>query len=162
MTLVATPLLCPFTIASDIFMLKKDIAKMHCNNARLNISNNAPLAVYQAALAKHWLVMGLKTDSSPIDGWLSKMEAAIKNIVSSLATIGNLAVNKLMECEAAMAVIAKAMSVKEPKWTTMMAKNARWSAKLWRPWLMHQNKRSASSTYASCALRPRKVRPKRS
>jgi hypothetical protein len=53
MTLVATPLLCPFTIASDIFTLKKDIAKTHCNNARLNILDNASLAVYQATLAEH-------------------------------------------------------------------------------------------------------------
>jgi hypothetical protein len=37
--------------------------------------------VYQVALAGHWLVMGLKIDSSPIDTWLSKMEAAIENIV---------------------------------------------------------------------------------
>jgi hypothetical protein len=40
------PLLCPFTIALDIFMLKKDTAKMHYNNAGLNVLNNAPLAVY--------------------------------------------------------------------------------------------------------------------
>lgn len=65
---------------------------MHCNNAGLNILDNAPLAVYQATLAKHWLVMGLKTDSSPVDVWLSKMEAAIENIVFFMA-VGNLAVN---------------------------------------------------------------------
>ncbi len=42
----AAPLLCPFIVASNIFMLKKDITKMHCNNAELNIPNNAPLAIY--------------------------------------------------------------------------------------------------------------------
>jgi hypothetical protein len=36
--------------------------------------------------------MGLKTDSSPIDAWLSKMEVAIENI-AFLAALGNLAVN---------------------------------------------------------------------
>jgi hypothetical protein len=36
--------------------------------------------------------MGLNTDSSPLDAWLSKMEAAIENI-ASLAAAGNLAVN---------------------------------------------------------------------
>jgi hypothetical protein len=45
MALVATPLLCPFTVASNIFTLK-DIAKMHCNNTGLNVPNNAPLEVY--------------------------------------------------------------------------------------------------------------------
>ncbi len=40
------PLLCPFNIASDIFTLKKDIAKMHYSNAGLNIPDNAPLTVY--------------------------------------------------------------------------------------------------------------------
>jgi hypothetical protein len=53
MVFTATPLLCPFTIALNIFMLKKDTAKMHYNNARLNIPDNAPLAVYQAALVGH-------------------------------------------------------------------------------------------------------------
>jgi hypothetical protein len=67
MALNAAPLLCPFTIASDIFTLKKDIAKMHYSNVELNILDNAPLVVYQVALAGHWLVMGLKIDSSPID-----------------------------------------------------------------------------------------------
>jgi hypothetical protein len=66
--------------------------------------------------------MGLKTDSSLIHVRLSKMDVAIKNIVS-FTTIGNLAVNQLMEHEAIMAVIAKVVSTKEPKWTTMMAKN---------------------------------------
>jgi hypothetical protein len=36
--------------------------------------------------------MGLKTDSSHVDAWLSKMEVAMENIVS-LAATGNLAVN---------------------------------------------------------------------
>jgi hypothetical protein len=68
--------------------------------------------------------MGLKTDSSHVDARLSKMEAAIKNIVSFAAT-SNLAVNQLMECEAATAVIAKVASTEEPKWTMVMAKNVR-------------------------------------
>jgi hypothetical protein len=46
MVLNAALLLCPFTIALDIFMLKKDTAKMHYSNAGLNIPNNAPLVVY--------------------------------------------------------------------------------------------------------------------
>jgi hypothetical protein len=46
MALAAALLLCPFTIMSDIFTLKKDTAKTHCNNARLNVPDNAPLAVY--------------------------------------------------------------------------------------------------------------------
>ncbi len=37
-------------------------------------------------------MMGLKTDNSPIDMRLSKMEATIENIVS-FAAIGNLVVN---------------------------------------------------------------------
>jgi hypothetical protein len=92
MALATTPLLCPFTIASDIFTLKKDTAKTHCINVGFNIPDNAPLAVYQAALIGNWLVMGLNTDSSLVDVWLSKMEATIENI-ASLATVGNLAVN---------------------------------------------------------------------
>jgi hypothetical protein len=36
--------------------------------------------------------MGLKTDRSPIDARLSKMEVAIENI-ASFATVGNFAVN---------------------------------------------------------------------
>jgi hypothetical protein len=36
--------------------------------------------------------MGLKTDNSPIDTRLSKMEVAIENI-ASLVAVGNLAVN---------------------------------------------------------------------
>jgi hypothetical protein len=68
--------------------------------------------------------MGLKTNSSPIDAQLSKMEAAIKNI-ASLAAIGNLAVNQLMEHETVVATTTKAAFMEEPKWTTMMAKNVR-------------------------------------
>jgi hypothetical protein len=67
MALDVAPLLCPFVVALDIFILKKDIAKMHCNNVGFNVSDNASLAVYQVALAGHWLFMGLKTDSSPIN-----------------------------------------------------------------------------------------------
>jgi len=122
MALNVTPLLCPFTIALDIFTLKKDTAKMHYSNAGLNVPDNAPLAIYQIALAGHWLIMGLKTDSSPIDTRLSKMEAAIENIVS-LTTASNLAVNQLIERKATTIVITKATSAKEPKWTTMMAKS---------------------------------------
>jgi len=88
----STPLLCPFTIASDIFTLKKDTTKMQCNNVGLNVPDNAPLAVYQIALAGHWLVMGLKIDISPINTWLYKMEVVIKNIASLMAT-NNLVVN---------------------------------------------------------------------
>jgi len=66
--------------------------------------------------------MGLKTDSSPINTRLSKMEAAIKNI-ASLTTASNLVVNQLIECEATTIVITKAMSTEEPKWTTVMAKS---------------------------------------
>jgi hypothetical protein len=122
MALNATSLLCPFTIASDIFMFRKDIAKMLCNNTGLNVLDNAPLPDYQATLAGHWLIMGLKTDSSPVNTWLSKMEAAIKNMASLVAT-GNLAVNQLIERKAAAVVITKATSAEEPKWTTVMAMN---------------------------------------
>jgi hypothetical protein len=68
--------------------------------------------------------MGLKTDSSPIDAWLSKMEAAFKNITSLMAD-GNLMVNQMMEREALAIIIAKVASVEKPKWTTVMAKNVR-------------------------------------
>jgi hypothetical protein len=68
--------------------------------------------------------MGLKTDSSPIDAQVSKMEVAIENIVS-LAAIGNLVVNQLMEREAAVVATTKAAFMEEPKWTTVMAKNVR-------------------------------------
>jgi hypothetical protein len=122
MALAATPLLCPFTIVSNIFTLKKDTTKTHCNNVGLNVLDNASLAVYQAALARHWLLMGLKTNSSHVDVQLSKMEAAIENI-ASLVAVGNLAVNQLMEREAATTVKTKAMSAEKPKWTIVMAKN---------------------------------------
>jgi hypothetical protein len=124
MALAIAPLLCPFTVMSDIFILKKDTAKTHYINAGFNVPDNAPLAVYQAALAGNWLVMGLKTDSPPIDARLSKMEAVIENIVS-LAAASNLAVNQLMERETTMAITAKAVSTEEAKWTTVMAKNVR-------------------------------------
>jgi len=87
----ATPLLCPFTIVSDILMQRKDIAKQHYNNVKLNVLDNASLTVYQATLAKHWLVMGFKIDTSPVDAKLSKMEVPIKNI-TSLVVIGNLTI----------------------------------------------------------------------
>jgi hypothetical protein len=114
MVLDVASLLCLFTATLDIFALKKGTAKQYCDNVRLNVPNNASMAVYQVALAKHWLVMGFKTDNSPIDMWLSKMEVAIENIVS-LAAIGNLAVNQLMERKVAMTVTTKATSAKEPK-----------------------------------------------
>jgi hypothetical protein len=68
--------------------------------------------------------MGLKTDSSPIDARLSKMEATIENI-ASLATAGNLAVNQLLERETTIAITAKVVSTEEAKWNTVMAKNVR-------------------------------------
>jgi hypothetical protein len=46
MALAATPLLCPFTVALDIFTLKKDTAKMHYINIEPNALDNAPLVVY--------------------------------------------------------------------------------------------------------------------
>ncbi len=113
-----------FILSSDIFRLKKDIVKMHYNNTRLNILDNAPLAVYQVALVMHWLIMGLKTNSSLVDARLSKMEVAIENI-TSLATVGNLVINQLMECETTVAIITKATFVEESKWTMVMAKNVR-------------------------------------
>jgi hypothetical protein len=116
------PLLCPFIVTSDIFTLKKDTAKMHYNNVGLNVLDNAPLAVYQATLAEHQLVMGFKTDNSPIDARLSKMEATIKHIVF-LTAIGNIAINQLMEREEAAIVTTKVTSMEEPKWTMMIAKN---------------------------------------
>ncbi len=82
----------------------KDTTKTHCSNAELNVPNNAPLAVYQVTIAEHWLVMGLKTDSSSVDTRLSKMEVAIKNI-ASLTAASNLAVNKLIERKATTTVI---------------------------------------------------------
>jgi len=68
--------------------------------------------------------MGLKIDNSPVDTRLSKMEAAIKNI-ASLAAVGKLAVNQLIECKVATIVTTKAASIEKPKWTTVMAKNVR-------------------------------------
>jgi hypothetical protein len=44
MALDVAPLLCPFIVVSDIFTLKKNIAKMHCNNVEFNVL--AALAVY--------------------------------------------------------------------------------------------------------------------
>jgi hypothetical protein len=79
---------------------------------------------YQATLAEHWLVMGVRTDSSPVDTWLSKMEAAIENIVS-FAAIGNLVVDQLIERQVTAVVIVKAAFTEKPKWTTVMAKNMR-------------------------------------
>jgi hypothetical protein len=124
MAFATSSLLCPFIVVSDIFMLKKDTAKTHCINTRLNVPDNAPLVVYQAALAGNWLVMGFKTDSPPIDARLSKMEVAIENI-ASLAVVGNLAVNQLLEREMTVTIIAKAVTTAEAKWTTVMAKNVR-------------------------------------
>jgi hypothetical protein len=65
-------------------------------------------------LVGHWLIMGLKTDTSRVDVWLSKMEVAIDNIVS-FAAVGNLVVNQLMECNVIMDVITKVTFAKEPK-----------------------------------------------
>jgi hypothetical protein len=59
-------LLCHFTVASDIFTLK-DTAKTHYINVELNVPDNAPLVVYQAAFVGHWPVMGLKTNNSFVD-----------------------------------------------------------------------------------------------
>ncbi len=53
MVLDVTPLLCPFSTMLDIFTLRKDTAKQHCNNVGFNFPNNASLVVYQAALARH-------------------------------------------------------------------------------------------------------------
>jgi len=92
MAFVVTPLLCFFIVTLNIFTLKKDITKTHYNNVGLNVPNNAPLAVYQVALVEHWLIMGLKINSSPIDARLSKMETTIDNIVFLMA-VGNLAIN---------------------------------------------------------------------
>jgi hypothetical protein len=105
-------------------MLKKDTAKTHYINAGLNVLDNAHLVVYQAALAGNWLIMGLKTNSPPIDARLSKMEAVIENI-ASLAAASNLGVNQLMECETIVAITTKIVFTKEAKWTTVMAKNVR-------------------------------------
>jgi len=66
--------------------------------------------------------MGLKTDTSPVNERLFKMEVAIKNI-ASLVTIGNFVVNQLMERKAAVVVTTKATSTEEPKWITGITKN---------------------------------------
>jgi hypothetical protein len=66
--------------------------------------------------------MGLKTNSSLIDTQLSKMEAAIENIMS-FTTASNLAVNQLRERKAIAIVTTKATCAEEPKWTMVMAKN---------------------------------------
>jgi hypothetical protein len=58
--------------------------------------------------------MGLKTNNSPIDARLYKMEATIENIVF-LAVVGNLAINQLMECEMVTAITAKVAFTEEPK-----------------------------------------------
>jgi hypothetical protein len=69
-------------------------------------------------------MMGLKTNNSFVDTRMSKMEAAIKNIMSFMV-VGNLVVNQLMQREAAAALTTNVASAKEPKWTTVMAKNVR-------------------------------------
>ncbi len=122
MTFNATLLLCPFTTVLDIFMLRVDTAKQHYNNVGLNVLDNASLVVYQATLAEHWLVMGFKTDNSPVDAWLFKMETTIKNI-ASFAAVGNLTINQLMERKAVVILTANVAYVKESKWTIVMAKN---------------------------------------
>jgi hypothetical protein len=68
--------------------------------------------------------MGLKTDNSPIDARLSKMEVAIENIVS-LTIVSNLMVNQLMEREVVAVITAKFAYANEPRWTIVMAKNMR-------------------------------------
>jgi len=50
---VALPLLCPFTVTSNIFTLKKDTSETHYNNTGINILDNAPLTVYEVTLAEH-------------------------------------------------------------------------------------------------------------
>jgi hypothetical protein len=52
------------------------------------------------------------------------MKGIIENIMS-LATVGNFVINQLMERKAATAITTKATFTKEPKWTTVMAKNMR-------------------------------------
>jgi hypothetical protein len=122
MALIVAPPLCLFTIASNIFMLKKDTTKTHHNNIGFNVPDNAPLVIYQASLVGHWLIMGLETDSLLVNARLSKMGAAIENI-AFLMVASNLAINQLMERGATMAITTKATSMEEPKWTTMMVKN---------------------------------------
>jgi S-adenosylmethionine hydrolase len=74
-----------------------------------NVPDNAPLAVYQAALARHWLIISLKTDNSLVNAQLSKMEATIENIATSVA-VGNFAVNQLIKHEATPTNITKGTS----------------------------------------------------
>lgn len=69
--------------------------------------------------------MGFKIDSSPVDAQLSKMEATIENITSLMAA-SNLVVNQLMERKAVTTFTANVTSIKEPKWTTVIAKNMRY------------------------------------
>jgi hypothetical protein len=58
--------------------------------------------------------MGFKINSSPVDARLSKMEVAIENIASFVAT-SNLVVNQLMEHKAVAIVTTKVTFVEEPK-----------------------------------------------
>jgi hypothetical protein len=46
MALAIAPLLCPFIVTSDIFMLKKGTSKTHYINDELNVPDNAPLQAY--------------------------------------------------------------------------------------------------------------------
>jgi hypothetical protein len=48
----ATPLLCPFIVVLDIFT-PKETSNQHYENVRLNVLDNASLAVYHVTLAKH-------------------------------------------------------------------------------------------------------------
>jgi hypothetical protein len=66
--------------------------------------------------------MGLKTNTSPVDTRLFKMEVVIKNI-AFFTVVGNLAVNQLMERKVITTITTKDVSTKEPKWTTVMVKN---------------------------------------
>ncbi len=58
------------------FHAKKGHYQDALQQRRAQRSRHASLAVYQATLVEHWLVMGLKTNNSPVDARLSKMEAA--------------------------------------------------------------------------------------
>jgi len=159
-------LLCPFITTSNIFTLK-DTTKQYCDNARLNVPDNASLAVYQVALAGHWLVLGLKTDNSPIDVRLSKMEAAIENIVF-LAVVSNLAINQLMEREAAMAITTALSKGCVCRGAQMDHGDGQECAPSGQPGCGDPGRCAqtggtyASSTFASRASRPRRVRPRKS
>ncbi|CAM6078743.1 unnamed protein product [Sphagnum tenellum] len=109
-------LLCPFIVALDIFMLKKDTAKMHCNNVELNVLDNAPLIVYQAAVAGHWLIMA----SKPIVHLLTRTCPKWRQPLRTLGLSRLLTTLQSMECEMTAVAIPKAMSTKEPKWTKVM------------------------------------------